>query len=152
MWSEHKLTKIERTKIMDFKLLIRRFLAFIIDWNLIFAPGMALMYLGPGSNPDYFFFPSIYMFKSLGFILGLLWMPLYCLFKDCLCGRRSLGKLICGLAIENAEAGEKAAYGSLIVRNLAYVIITIEGIVVLLNNGRRIGDLMANTRVVRYKK
>ena len=152
MWSEHKLTKIERTKIMDFKLLIRRFLAFIIDWNLIFAPGMALMYFGPGSNPDYFYYPSIYMFKSLGFILGLLWMPLYCLFKDCLCGRRSLGKLICGLAIENAETGEKAAYGSLIVRNLAYVIITIEGIVVLLNNGRRIGDLMANTRVVRYKK
>ena len=137
---------------MDFKLLIRRFLAFIIDWNIIFGVGMALMYFGPGSNPEYFYFPSIYMFKSLGFILGLLWMPLYCLFKDCLFGRRSLGKLICGLAIENSETGEKASFGSLIVRNLAYVIITIEGVVVLLNKGRRIGDLMANTKVVRYQK
>ena len=113
---------------------------------------MALMYFGPGSNPEYFYYPSIYMFKSLGFILGLLWMPLYCLFKDCLFGGRSLGKLICGLTIHNFETGEKASFCSLIVRNLAYVIITIEGVVVLLNKGRRIGDLMANTKVVRCEK
>lgn len=137
---------------MDFKLLIRRFLAFIIDWNILFGIGMVLMFFGPGGNPEYFLWPSIEMFSSLGFILGLLWMPLYCLFKDCLCGRRSIGKLICGLAIENAETGEKVSFGSLIVRNLAYVIIQIEGIIVLANKGRRIGDIMANTKVVRYQK
>ena len=137
---------------MDIKFLIRRFLAFIIDWNIIFGVGMALMYFGPGSNPEYFYFPSIYMFKSLGFILGLLWMPLYCLFKDCLFGGRSLGKLICGLIVQNFETGEKASYGSLIVRNLSYVIIQIEGIIVLANKGRRIGDIIANTKVVRCEK
>lgn len=152
MWSEHKLTKIERIKTMDFKLLIRRFLAFIIDWNILFGIGMVFMFFGPGGNPEYFLWPSIEMFGSLGFILGLLWMPLYCLFKDCLFGGRSLGKLLCGLTVQNFETGEKASYGSLIVRNLLYVIIQIECIIVLANKGRRIGDIMANTKVVRYEK
>ena len=137
---------------MDFNLIIRRFFAFVIDWNIMFGVAMALMFFGPGSNPEYFILPSIKMFSSAGFLLGIAWLALYCLFKDCLFGRRSLGKLICGLAIQNSETGEKASFGSLILRNLTYIIAQIEAIVVLVNNGKRIGDYIAKTQVVRYTK
>lgn len=137
---------------MDIKLLIRRFLAFVIDWNIMFGVAMALMLFGPGSNPEFLVRPSIKMFTSVGFLLGLLWFVIYCLFKDCLFGRRSLGKLICGLKIQNSETGDKASFGSLILRNITYVIVQIEWIVVLVNKGKRLGDFIAKTQVVRHIK
>ena len=137
---------------MDIKLLIRRFLAFVIDWNILFGIAMVLMLFGPGSNPEFFVYPSIKMFTSVGFLLGLLWFVIYCLFKDCLFGRRSLGKLICGLKIQNSETGGKAPFGSLILRNITYVIVQIEWIVVLVNKGKRLGDFIAKTQVVRHIK
>lgn len=137
---------------MDFKLLVRRFFAFVIDWIIMFGVAMALMCYGPGSDPEYLLYPSFDMFASTGFLLGLAWMLLYCLFKDCLFGRRSLGKLIFGLSIQNAETGEKASFGSLILRNITYGIIQVEGIIVLVNKGKRLGDLIARTQVVRRNK
>ena len=137
---------------MDFKLLIRRFLAFVIDWNIMFGVAIALMFYGPGSNPEYFIYPSIKMFTSAGFLLGLAWLPLYCLLKDCLFGRRSIGKLICGLIIQSSDTGEKASYNSLILRNITYAIVQIEGIVVLANKGKRLGDIIAKTQVVARSK
>lgn len=137
---------------MNFKLLFRRFLAFVIDWNIMFGVAMALMFYGPGSNPEYLIYPSITMFTSAGFLMGFVWLPLYCLFKDCLFGRRSLGKLICGLMIQNSKTGEKASFGSLILRNVTYAIVQAECIVVLANKGRRLGDLITKTQVVRKAK
>ena len=106
---------------MDGKLLIRRFIAFLIDWNIMFGVAMAIMFFGPGNTSEYFLYPSIKMFTSPGFLLGIAWLFLYCLFKDCLFGRRSLGKLICGLAIQSSETGEKASFGSLILRNKRFL-------------------------------
>lgn len=137
---------------MDFKLLIRRFFAFVIDWNIMFGVAMALMYYGPGSNPEYLINPSVKMITSAGFLMGLVWLPLYCLFKDCLFGRRSLGKLICGLTIQNSETGEKASWGALILRNIPYIIVQIEGVIVLVNKGKRLGDVIVKTQVVRKTK
>ena len=133
---------------MDFKILARRFLAFVIDWNIMLGVGWFLMFFGPGSNPEYFIYPSIQMFTSPGFLLGLGWMLFYCLLKDCLFGRRSFGKMICKLTILNAGTGEKASYGNLIIRNITYVIVQIEGIVVLVNGGKRLGDMIAKTQVI----
>ena len=137
---------------MDSKILIRRFFAFVIDWTIMFGVAMALMFYGPGSSPEYLIYPSFEMLASAGFIMGLVWFPLYCFFKDCLFGRRSLGKLICGLTIQNSETGEKASFGSLILRNITNVIVDVEGIVVLVNKGKRLGDLIAKTQVVRKTK
>ena len=137
---------------MDIKLLIRRFLAFVIDWNIMFGVAMALMFYGPGSNPEYLLYPSIKMFTSAGFLLGLAWILLYGLFKDCLFGRRSLGKQICGLMIQHSATGEKVSFGRLILRNMTYVIVHVEGILVLVNKGKRLGDCMAKTQVVRRIK
>ena len=137
---------------MDIMILVRRFFAFVIDWNIMFGVAMVLMFYGPGSNPEYLLYPSIKMLSSAGFLMGLIWIPLYCLFKDCLFERRSLGKLICGLTIQNSETGEKASFGSLVLRNVTYVIVQIEGIVVLVNKGKRLGDHIARTQVVRKTK
>ena len=137
---------------MDFKFLARRFLAFVIDWNIMLGIGWALMFFGPGSNPEYLIYPSIQMLTSLGFLLGFAWILLYCLFKDCLFGRRSLGKMICKLTIQNSETGEKASWGNLIVRNITYAIVQIEGIIILVNGGKRLGDMIAKTQVVRSIK
>ena len=132
---------------MQIKLLLRRFFAFLIDWNIIFLLVFYLMYLSPQSNIDYLFYPSFEMIKSAGFLLTLVLVPFYFLFKDCIFGRRSLGKLICGLSVKN-ENGGKASYLSLILRNLTFFVIQIEALVVLLNKGKRIGDILAKTQVV----
>ncbi len=136
---------------MDFKLLIRRFLAFVIDWNIMLGVAIAFLFYGPGASPDYFMYPSIKIFASPGFLLFLAWIPLYCLFKDCLFGSRSLGKLLCGLKIQSSKTGEKPSFGCLILRNLTYAIVQVEAVMVLANKGKRLGDLMARTRVVRRK-
>ena len=137
---------------MDGKLLIRRFIAFLIDWNIMFGVAMAIMFFGPGNTSGYFLYPSIKMFTSPGFLLGIAWIFIYCLFKDCLFGRRSLGKLICGLDIQSSETGEKASVGSLILRNITYAIVQIEVIFVLVGKGKRLGDSIAKTQVVLKKK
>lgn len=78
-----KCIQMKGDKNMDFKLLIRRFFAFVIDWNIMFGVAVALMFYCPWSNPEYLLYPSIKMLTSAGFLLGLIWLPLYCLFKDC---------------------------------------------------------------------
>ena len=137
---------------MNFKMIVRRFFAFLIDWNIMLGFALVLMYYGPGSSPDYYYYPSIEMFSSLGFILGLFWIPFYCFFKDCLFGRRSLGKLIFGLKIQNNETGTKPSYRSLIARNVTFFIAQVECVVVLANKGRRLGDLIGKTKVVSRKE
>ncbi len=137
---------------MDIKYFIRRFLAFIIDWNLTFGVTLAILSLGTLQDPDFLLRPSFETLFSLEFFLGLLWAPVYCLLKDCIFKGRSLGKLICGLAIVSSETGERPSVGSLILRNLTYVIVQIELIVTLVNKGKRLGDLIAKTEVVRHHK
>ena len=137
---------------MEINLLVRRFFAFVIDWNIMLGVAMALLFYGPESNPEYLLYPSIKMFATTSFLLGLLWFIIYCLFKDCLFGRRSFGKLICGLVIVNSSTGEKASFGSLILRNITYIVVQIEGLFVLFNKGERLGDSIAKTKVVARAK
>lgn len=136
---------------MDIKLLVRRFFAFAIDWNLMLGGAMALLFYGPGTNPEYIIAPSMKMFATPGFFLGGAWFVVFCLFKDCLFGRRSVGKLILGLKIVDAETLQKPSLSKLILRNLPFIIVQVEGILVLLNHGRRLGDVIAKTKVVSRK-
>ena len=137
---------------MNGKHLFRRFFAFAIDWNILVGVAWMMMFFGPKSNPEYILYPSIKMISSPSFIIGLLWIPLYSLFKDCIFNKRSLGKLICNLKVINTTTGKNAAYSSLILRNITFLLPQIEGFIVLFNKGRRIGDHLANTKVVRCNK
>ena len=103
----------------------------------------------PGSSPEYLRYPSIETLFSTGLLLGILWVLFYSLFKDCLFCGRSLGKLICGLRIISSENGKKPSFISLILRNIPLAIVQIEAIVVLANKGKRLGDYLAKTQVVR---
>ena len=133
---------------MDIKLLVRRFFAFVIDWNILFGGTMALMFFGPGADPQSFYNPTLEMFATLGFALSAVWFTFYLLFKDCLFGRRSLGKLIFRLRIVDSRTEQKASFARLILRNITFLIVEIEGLVVLINKGQRLGDVIAKTKVV----
>ncbi len=53
-------SKMKGGKNMDGKLVARRFLAFVIDRNIMFGVAMALMLYGPGSTPEYLLYPSTF--------------------------------------------------------------------------------------------
>lgn len=132
---------------MNFNVLVRRFIAFIIDWNIMFGGAILIIFCSPGFNQEYVYYPSFDMFNSAGLLFGFAWLILYCLFKDCLFNRRSIGKLICGLVIRNTETNEIVTYRKLILRNITYIILQIEFIILLINNGKRLGDIIAKTHV-----
>ena len=128
-------------------ILLRRFLAFVIDWNVAFGVPLALLWCNFGR--EFFLYPSLETFTSGRALLSLAWLPLYSLFKDCLFGGRSLGKCIFGLRIQKAETGERATFGSLILRNIPCIfLLEVELLLTLVNKGKRLGDLCAKTQVV----
>ena len=125
---------------------IRRFIAFVIDWCVYIGVGNLLTVMGPGFNPEYLTRPSIKMFSSYGVILAILWFIAIPLFRDLIFGC-SIGKIICGLRIVNAE-GKKASASQRLSRNLTMYIFQAEIFVCLFNKGNRLGDMMAKTKVV----
>lgn len=69
--------------------------------------------------------------------------------KDCIQGR-SIAKRILKLQVVNNKTGEVAGPIRCFVRNIFCVLWFVEWIVVLVNPGRRIGDLVAGTKVVKF--
>ena len=137
---------------MNFTMIIRRFLAFWIDWIVLWGGAYGVLALGLGKNTDLLMYPSFELFASPTLYLFLIWILVFILFKDCLFKGRSLGKMICKLVIVNAQNPEqKASFKALVIRNLTFIILQIELIIVLVNKGVRVGDMLANTRVVSAK-
>ena len=54
--------------------ILRRVIAGLIDWNVIFLVGILLLTAGPAFDFRYLISPSLQMFKSIPFLLGILWM------------------------------------------------------------------------------
>ncbi|WP_222164626.1 RDD family protein [Edaphocola aurantiacus] len=82
------------------------------------------------------------------FYLSLIGFALY-LCKDVFQGR-SPGKRITKLQIVHYKTGAIASPLRTVVRNLFCIIWPVEVIITLINPGRRLGDLVAGTRVVNY--
>lgn len=97
--------------------------------------------VGPGPE-GIFSGPLVYV--------GLFGLSLY-LCKDSFNGR-SFGKLVMGLQVVNNETGEAASPLRCLVRNLFIVLWPLEVLVTLAQPERRIGDLVAGTRVAAYDK
>ena len=100
---------------------LRRFIAFAIDWNVIILACVGLFLLGPRFDIEYLLRPSIKMFSSYGVILGILGFVFLPLFKDCLFKGASLGKLVCGLKVYDSRTQNVAKITSLIARNLTFL-------------------------------
>jgi len=127
--------------------LLRRSIAFLIDWNVILLICSGLFFSGPRFELDYFLRPSIKMFSAFGVLLGLLSFVVLPLIKDCLFKGASLGKLICGIKVYDEHSKDTAKGVSLILRNLTFYIPFIEMIVALCNNGRTLGDMLSSSYV-----
>ncbi len=130
-------------------MMIRRGLAFLIDWILICSVGTALFLLGPEFDPEYLIYPSIEMFSAYGVILGVLLVLLFPLFRDVIFGGASLGKRIMGLRIVKKGTREKPSVGALILKNLTFCFVSIEAILCLVNHGFTLGNLISGTEVRR---
>ena len=131
--------------------IIRRSIAFLIDFNLTIIIGGFCFFIGPRFNAEYLLYPSIKMFSCYGVILSVLWFLLFPLFKDCIFKNASLGKKILGIQIVNIGDKTQPLTIQLIKRNIMFYFIFIEIIVFFLNSGRTVGDVISNTAVV-YNK
>ncbi len=126
----------------------RRFLAFMIDMIIAYGGMIALWCFGPGGNPEHLMYPTVKLWMTGAYWLGYLWLYAYGIFKDCLFGRRSLGKLCMGLWIIDTQSQAKVSYKQLILRNITFFIVQVECVVVLILRGKRLGDMVAKTKVV----
>ena len=126
---------------------IRRAIAFIIDWNLIFIICFGLFVSGPRFDLEYLLLPSIRMFSAYGVLLGALGFVLLPLLKDCLFKGASLGKLVCGIKVYDCQSRDTAKISSLILRNITFYVPFIELIVYLCNNGKTFGDMLSSSYV-----
>jgi uncharacterized RDD family membrane protein YckC len=133
---------------MTKNMLIRRLVAFMIDMTVAYGGMMLLWCYGPGANPEYLMYPSIRMALTGAYWLGWLWLIGYGLLKDCLFVRRSLGKLCTGLKVIDMQSQAKVSYKQLILRNITFPIMQVECVVVLILRGKRLGDMVAKTKVV----
>lgn len=133
---------------MTKQMLIRRFVAFMIDMTVAYGGMLALWCFGPGGNMEYLMYPSVKMWLTGAYWLGYLWLYAYGIFKDCLFGRRSLGKLCMGLYIIDTQSQAKVSYKKLILRNITFPIVQVEGVILLILRGKRLGDMVAKTKVI----
>jgi len=100
---------------------------------------------------------------ATGAIIAVLSAVTYLLIKDGLNDGRSTGKKWLGLRVIRTDNGEKCSIGKSIFRNFIWLVTAIpylgwllfgaEAILSLANpQGKRIGDMLANTMVVELKK
>ena len=129
---------------MNKSVVLRRFLAAIIDWNLFGLP----IIIYTNIFDDVFLRPS---FQHSGHLLALVLLVvlMYALFilKDAILGR-SIGKRILGLYILDETTKEIASKKQRIIKNLFFFILPIE-IIVLIATKKTLGDSLANTVVVK---
>ena len=124
----------------------RRFLAWVIDWNLI---GFSVMIL---TAIVFVVLDSILHADSQTIapilMLVILLYPVCFVLRDLIFGGRSLGKRIMGLVVLDRQTGMQANAGKCAFRNLFLFIVHIDAIV-MLASGTTIGDRAAHTVVVR---
>lgn len=84
-----------------------------------------------------------------GFQFVFLGLMLLYFFKDSF-GARSIAKRITKLQVVDNTTGKAASVMQCFLRNLTIVIWPVEVLITLFNSQRRLGDLIAGTRVVNY--
>lgn len=129
---------------MNKSTIIRRILAWIIDWNLSCLPCF-LYYLAirddiehlMTQNPAY---PLIFIFL-------VLLVPVTFVFRDVIFKGRSVAKSVFGLHIIDKGTNGPASVQQRIVRNLFFPIYFIDGII-LIATKESVGDKVTNSTVV----
>lgn len=122
---------------------IRRIIAGIIDWNIIWLISFLPLLFNPLENNR----PSIKDFGTLLLIFILFFA--FSLFKDLTFRNASIGKKLLNIKVVKAGTEDNASVSSMILRNITFLIASIEIIVLFVNKKRRLGDLLAKTQVVK---
>ena len=130
---------------MNTNVIIRRIIAWIIDWNLSGLP--CLLYTT--IFMDVFQRPS---FQNIGYILIFMLLvflyPVTFVFRDVIFKGRSIGKRIFGLYVLDKNTNEPASIEQRIIRNLFFFVYPVDGII-LIATKESIGDRAVNTIVVK---
>ncbi len=130
-------------------ILRRREWTYILDIFLsnifCFSIGVAIGIAGGTSNDNS---------ESTAFLVGLIISTCYFLFKDSFSGK-SLGKLITGLRVVDLDSRQPIGPGKSIARNWIFLVPFLPIVELIVANvredKRRLGDLMANTIVIKDK-
>ena len=126
---------------------LKRLLAFIIDWYLIWLP-VFLMCMAMGlSTKELMELPWWFVFVMFSLVMLAFGVMVL---RDWLLRGRSLGKRIFKLYVYNSQTVERAALNRCALRNIFFFLYPIDG-VFLLTTGRTIGDRVANTIVLAEK-
>lgn len=129
------LTLIESHDTTDVK--IRRILAFLIDWNIIFFGGAIITFL--------LFWLTVSPLLAFWCVIAI--CAAVCM-RDAIFKGRSIGKRLLKLVIIDSAMGKPTTGVKLIVRDLFFMLMQID-LVVMLVSGKSIGDHAAKTVVVR---
>ena len=132
-------------------LLPRRILAFVIDWVIVYGVGFGIFLYGVFSlDPELLLYPGLEIFQSWTVALGACLLFFLPLLRDCPFKTGSLGKKLCGLAVVDKD-GNPVRFWRRLVRSLPLYMGWIELLVLAVNHGVRLGDLLAGTSVVKNK-
>jgi len=138
------LTNKEKRSILQ-----RREWTYILDSIFIsiicFLIGLVIGFIsGPYDNP-----------RPIAFLLGFFISSLYALFKDSFSGK-SLGKLLTGLRVVDINSGQPIGIDKSIIRNWIFLVPLFPLVELIVANvredKRRLGDLLANTIVIKDNK
>jgi uncharacterized RDD family membrane protein YckC len=122
-----------------------RLYAAILDYFIVTTIGLLIQIL---SEKFYlFYFGEYTVINYSGIIVAFSCL----LFKDSI-GSRSIGKRKYHLSVIDDKSGKNASVFKCILRNIPLILITpIEAIMITANSPKRIGDLIAGTRVRRMQ-
>ena len=134
------------------KTLIKRAVAFVIDWNLILAFSFAMFLVGPQFDVKYLMLPSVEAFSSYGVIIGVLGLLALPLVRDCIFRNASLGKLIMGLRVVDVKTDCPPSIVKMLIRNLTFYFWAADLIAMLANHGVSVGDSISSTTVIEKKR
>ncbi len=126
----------------------KRMVAFLLDWNIIGFSVMFLVFFAKTFIDE----SSYVMSDGAVFLLmgTMLLYPVCVALRDVIFGGRSLGKRIMGLAVADKTTGKKPSVRKLILRDLFFFLMYIDGIVLMVS-GKTVGDRVAGTVVVPKK-
>ena len=126
----------------------RRLAAFLIDYIMFMPFYFIIMIFTSG---DMFFESGVYLTAKMEMLqnLFLLFILVFFMSRDIIKGQ-SIGKRIARIkVVDNSE--KNAAWWQLILRNISVIIWPLEALLLLVDK-KRIGDRMANTKVVLLEK
>lgn len=123
--------------------IIRRILAWIVDWNLSLLP----CFIYTTILKKYFVTPSFDNVIFVLFLMALIILSFVAfVFRDVIFKGRSIGKRIFGLYVIDKNTNEQASVKKRIVRNLFFQIYFVDGIILICTK-RSIGEIVTNTIV-----